>query len=70
MLPAACGASSVNLKPGLKSLPGLAADAGSVLKHTDELVMNLNDISATHKSARGSDRQFISNSWRAYRYVA
>ncbi len=34
------------LEPGLKSLPGLAADAGSVLKHTDELVMNLNDISA------------------------
>ncbi|SEL41411.1 MlaD family protein [Nitrosovibrio tenuis] len=33
------------LEPGLKSLPGLAADASAVLKHTDELVMGLNDIS-------------------------
>jgi phospholipid/cholesterol/gamma-HCH transport system substrate-binding protein len=34
------------LEPGLKSLPGLAADASSVLKHTDQLVMNLNDLSS------------------------
>jgi phospholipid/cholesterol/gamma-HCH transport system substrate-binding protein len=34
------------LEPGLKSLPVLAADASSVLKHTDELVMNLNNVSA------------------------
>ncbi len=33
------------LEPGLKSLPGLATDASSILRHTDQLVMNLNDIS-------------------------
>ncbi|MDE2366660.1 MAG: MCE family protein [Betaproteobacteria bacterium] len=33
------------LEPGLKSLPGLAADARSVLKHTDQLVINLSDVS-------------------------
>ncbi len=33
------------LEPGLRALPGLAADANSVLKHTGQLVMNLNDIS-------------------------
>lgn len=32
------------LEPGLKSLPGLAADARSLLTHTDQLVVNLNDI--------------------------
>src|SRR5690348_13969030 len=34
------------LEPGLKALPVLAADTSSVLKHTDQLVMNLNDISS------------------------
>lgn len=34
------------LKPGLKSLPGLAADASSVLKRTDQLVIDLNQITA------------------------
>ncbi|MGH8683813.1 MAG: MlaD family protein [Nitrosospira sp.] len=34
------------LEPGLKSLPGLAADASSVLKHTDQLVTDLNQITA------------------------
>ncbi|KIO49901.1 MlaD family protein [Nitrosospira sp. NpAV] len=32
------------LEPGLKSLPGLAADASSVLKHTDQLIIDLNQI--------------------------
>ncbi|PTR08442.1 phospholipid/cholesterol/gamma-HCH transport system substrate-binding protein [Nitrosospira sp. Nsp5] len=34
------------LEPGLKSLPGLAADASSVLKHTDQLIIDLNQITA------------------------
>lgn len=34
------------LEPGLKTLPGLAADASSVLKHTDQLVIGLNEITA------------------------
>lgn len=34
------------LEPGLKTLPGLAADASSVLKHTDQLVIDLNQIAA------------------------
>ena len=34
------------LEPGLKSLPGLAADASSVLKHTDQLVTDLDQITA------------------------
>lgn len=34
------------LEPGLKSLPGLAADASSMLKHTDQLVIGLNQITA------------------------
>lgn len=34
------------LEPGLKSLPGLAADANSVLKHTDQLIIDLNQITA------------------------
>ncbi|MBA4143128.1 MAG: MCE family protein [Nitrosospira sp.] len=34
------------LEPGLKTLPGLAADASSVLKHTDQLIIDLNEIAA------------------------
>src|SRR5687768_16484119 len=34
------------LEPGLRTLPGLAADASSVLKHTDQLVLDLNAITA------------------------
>lgn len=34
------------LEPGLKALPGLAEDTSSVLRHTDQLVMSLNDISS------------------------
>jgi phospholipid/cholesterol/gamma-HCH transport system substrate-binding protein len=34
------------LEPGLKSLPGLASDASSVLKHTDRLVIDFNRIAA------------------------
>jgi phospholipid/cholesterol/gamma-HCH transport system substrate-binding protein len=33
------------LEPALKPLPGLAADTGTLLRHTDQLVLNLNDIS-------------------------
>ena len=32
------------LKPGLRSLPGLAADASSVLKRADQLMIDLNQI--------------------------
>lgn len=32
------------LEPGLRTLPGLAADASSVLKHTDQLVIDLQEI--------------------------
>lgn len=35
-----------HLEPGLKSLPGLAAGASSVLKHTDQLIIDLNQITA------------------------
>ena len=34
------------LEPGLRTLPGLAADATSVLKHTDQLVIDLHEITA------------------------
>ncbi len=34
------------LEPGLRTLPGLAADASSVLKHTDQLVIDLREITA------------------------
>jgi phospholipid/cholesterol/gamma-HCH transport system substrate-binding protein len=32
------------LEPGLKSLPGLAADASSLLRHTDQLIVDLNQM--------------------------
>lgn len=34
------------LEPGLKSLPVLAADASSVLKHADQLIIDLNQVTA------------------------
>ena len=33
------------LEPALKPLPGLAADTSTLLRHTDQLVLNLNGIS-------------------------
>jgi phospholipid/cholesterol/gamma-HCH transport system substrate-binding protein len=40
------------LEPGIKSLPALAADASAVLKHTDQLVVDLNQI-ATKATQQG-----------------
>jgi phospholipid/cholesterol/gamma-HCH transport system substrate-binding protein len=32
------------LEPGLKALPGVAADASSLLRHTDQLIVDLNEM--------------------------
>ncbi|HJT52143.1 MAG TPA: MlaD family protein [Nitrosospira sp.] len=34
------------LEPGLKTIPGLAADASSVMKNTDQLVIDLNQLTS------------------------
>src|SRR3954451_11395758 len=47
------------LEPGLKSLPGLAADASSLVRHTDQLVTNLNDMS-TRINEQGEPIQSLS----------
>jgi phospholipid/cholesterol/gamma-HCH transport system substrate-binding protein len=47
------------LEPGLKSLPGLAADASSLVRHTDQLVTNLNDMS-TRINEQGGPIQSLS----------
>ncbi|SEO76590.1 MlaD family protein [Nitrosovibrio sp. Nv6] len=46
------------LEPGLKTLPGLAADASSVLQHTDQLVLDLNQITAKLNQQGGTIDSF------------
>ncbi|MDN5881778.1 MAG: MCE family protein [Nitrosospira sp.] len=46
------GAAS-QLEPALKTLPGLAADASSVLKHTNQLVVDLDQIATKIKQQGG-----------------
>ncbi|SOD42269.1 MlaD family protein [Nitrosovibrio sp. Nv4] len=46
------------LEPGLKTLPELAADASSVLQHTDQLVLDLNQITAKLNQQGGTIDSF------------
>jgi phospholipid/cholesterol/gamma-HCH transport system substrate-binding protein len=46
------------LEPGLKTLPGLAADASSVLKHTEQLVVDLNQITSKLNQQGGTIDSF------------